>query len=218
MGSRMLQAERHMRGLYAIVDVDFLEKREIPAISFAERVLRAEPAILQLRAKRLGAREILDLLKALAPLCERHGAILFANDRPDLAVLAGAGGVHVGQTDVRVRDVRKFAPALRVGVSTHDEAEVEAALAELPDYVAFGPVFPTTSKESPEPAVGLEGLSRASELCSAASVPLVAIGGIDVARAPVVMQHADLVAVISALMPDEGLDGVEQRARELSGR
>jgi thiamine-phosphate pyrophosphorylase len=205
-----------MRGLYAIVDVDFLGAREIPVISFAERVLRAEPAILQLRAKRLGGRATLDLLRALAPLCERHGSILFANDRPDLAVLAGAGGVHVGQADVRVHDVRTFAPGLRVGVSTHTEAEVEAALAEGPDYVAFGPVFPTTSKESPEATVGLEGLSRASELCSAASVPLVAIGGIDLERAPFVREHADLVAVISALLPAEGLDGVEDTARALA--
>jgi thiamine-phosphate pyrophosphorylase len=126
--------------------------------------------------------------------------------------------VHVGQSDLSVRDVRKFAPSLRVGVSTHTEAEVEAALVERPDYVAFGPVFPTASKDRPEPAVGLDGLALAFERCKAASVPLVAIGGIDVARAPLVAKHADLIAVISALLPDEGLEGVEARARELSRR
>jgi thiamine-phosphate pyrophosphorylase len=205
-----------MRGLYAIVDVDFLETRQISPIAFAERVLAARPAILQLRAKSLGAGATLSLLRALRPLCVDRGVPLFANDRPDLAVLASADGVHVGQRDLSVSDVRRFARSLRVGVSTHTLEELDAALAEKPDYVAFGPVFPTASKERPDPVVGIEGLRAAAERARAASIPLVAIGGLDAPRARLAREHADLVAMISALLPEEGIFGVERRVRECS--
>jgi thiamine-phosphate pyrophosphorylase len=205
-----------MRGLYAIIDADFLEASAIPLVEFAERVLAGRPGLVQLRAKHSSARATLEWLRALRPLSTVAGALLFANDRPDLAVLAKCDGVHVGQSDLSVRDVRRFAPSLRVGVSTHGEAELRAALAERPDYVAYGPVFQTTSKRRPEPTVGLEGLARAAELSRPARVPLVGIGGIDVARAPRVREHVDLGAVISALLPDDGLAGVTRRTRELS--
>src|SRR5262249_28090692 len=139
--ARLGYAERRMRGLYAIVDVDFLRSAEVPWLAFAEEVLSARPAALQLRAKSAGAPGPLERLRALKPLCSRAGVPLFANDRPDLAVLAGCQGVHVGQEDLAVREVRRFSKSLRIGVSTHDLAQLDAALLEKPDYVAFGPVF-----------------------------------------------------------------------------
>lgn len=205
-----------MRGLYAIVDVDLLNAERVPLIPFAERVLSARPAALQLRAKRERPRETLELLRRLRGPCARADVPLFANDRPDLAVLAEADGVHVGQEDLTIGDVRRFAPGLRVGVSTHDEAELQAAISERPDYVAFGPVFPTASKERADPVVGLERLARAAAVCRAAGIPLVAIGGIDLARMSSVAEHADLLAVIRALLPEQGLAGVAERARALS--
>jgi thiamine-phosphate pyrophosphorylase len=142
--------------------------------------------------------------------------LLFANDRPDLAVLAGADGVHVGQSDLTVADVRRFAPSLLVGVSTHGAAELDRALAERPDYVAFGPVFSTRSKANPEPVVGLEELERARDRARAVEVPLVAIGGIDRERAPLVAGLGVLGAVIGALVPEDGeLDRVTELTREL---
>jgi thiamine-phosphate pyrophosphorylase len=205
-----------MRGLYAIIDADFLQASAIPLVDFAKRVLEGGPCLVQLRAKHSSARATLEWLRALRPLCTARGALLFANDRPDLAVLGGCDGVHVGQSDLSARDVRRFSPSLRIGVSTHGEAELLSALADRPDYVAYGPVFQTTSKKQPEPAVGLEGLARAAELSRPVHVPLVAIGGIDVGRARGVRAHAELAAVISALLPDEGLAGVTRRTRELS--
>ena len=92
----------------------------------------------------------------IAPLAARAGVPLYANDRPDLALLARCDGVHVGQDDVPVALVRKVAPGLRVGLSTHDAAQVEAALEEGPDYLAVGPVFATASKDRPSPVVGLD--------------------------------------------------------------
>jgi thiamine-phosphate pyrophosphorylase len=206
-----------VRGLYPIVDAEALATRGLSPLAFAERVLRARPPLLQLRAKSLGARETLELLRALVPLARRAGALLFANDRPDLALLAGADGVHVGQSDLPLAEVRRFAPGLKVGVSTHDERELEAALAERPDYVAFGPVFSTRSKAQPEPTVGVERLAAAAVLARRSRVPLVAIGGVDRARLGQAGAHADLVAVIAALLPgDGGLTGVAECARELS--
>jgi thiamine-phosphate pyrophosphorylase len=201
-----------VRGLYAIVDVELLEARKVPVVGFAERVLAARPGVIQLRAKASGAREMLDTLRRLRPLCATAGVPLFANDRPDLAVLARCDGVHVGQEDLPVAEVRRFAPTLRVGVSTHDLDQLRRALDARPDYVAFGPVFPTTSKSDPSPVTGLARLAEASVECRAAGIPLVAIGGIDASTAARVGIHADLGAAISALFPPEGLAGVTARA------
>ena len=204
------------RGLYPIVDVTTLRTRGLEVVDFAARLLAARPALLQLRAKSLGARETLELLRALVPLCRAAGTLLFANDRPDLAVLAGADGVHVGQSDLSVADVRRFAPSLKVGTSTHDARELEAALDERPDYVAFGPVFATSSKANPEPVVGLDALARARERARAVEIPLVAIGGIDRERAAAIARLDVLGAVIGALVPEDGeLDRVTELAREL---
>ncbi|HEV8547513.1 MAG TPA: thiamine phosphate synthase, partial [Polyangiaceae bacterium] len=206
-----------LRGLYPIVDVSTLERRGLPVLVFAERVLAARPPLVQLRAKDSNARDTLALLRALAPLCARSGALLFANDRPDLALLAEAPGVHVGQHDLPLAEVRRFAPALKVGVSTHTLAELDEALAGRPDYVAFGPVFATPSKVAHEPPVGIDGLALAHERARRAGVPLVAIGGLELERASQVAAHCEAAAVIGALLPEQGgLEGVTERAVALS--
>jgi thiamine-phosphate pyrophosphorylase len=207
-----------MRGLYAIIDADFLEGRGVPLVPFAERVLAGRPAIVQLRAKHASARKTLEWLRDLRPLCTSAGVRLFANDRPDLAILSHCDGVHVGQSDLPVAVVRQFAPDLSIGVSTHDEAELREALADHPAYVAYGPVFTTTSKERPDPVVGLARLETAAGIARGAGVPLVAIGGIDANRARDVAKFAALGAVISALLPESGLEGVTERVRELAVR
>jgi len=202
-------------GLYPIVDLDALAQTAFDPIRFAESVLSARPPLLQLRAKRASARATLDLLSRLSPLCARAGTLLFANDRPDLAVLAGADGVHVGQDDLSVEAVRRFAPSLKVGVSTHDFAQLERALSSRPSYVAFGPVFPTPSKQNPEAVVGLAALEKARDLALSQGIPLVAIGGIDRARAEQIAKLGVCVAVISALIGPT-LDAVAANARELT--
>jgi thiamine-phosphate pyrophosphorylase len=205
-----------MRGLYAILDVDFLKARDVDYVAFAERVLGTRPAVLQVRAKSTGARDTLALLRRLREPCRVANVPLFANDRPDLAVLAGCDGVHVGQDDLGIEEVRAFAPSLRIGVSTHTEDEVVRVLHARPDYVAHGPIFPTSSKDRPSPVVGLDALARAAAHCRRAGIPLVAIGGISPSNIADVARHADLAAVISALLPDEGLTGVASRATTLT--
>lgn len=205
-----------LRGLYPILDLDSLTARSLDVLVFARAILEAGPPLVQLRAKSSSARDTLALLRALAPICQKAGAALFANDRPDLALLAGAPGVHVGQHDLPLAEVRRIAPELSVGVSTHTLDELDRALAERPTYVAFGPVFGTASKANHEPTVGLAGLAAAHERAARAGIPLVAIGGIDLERAPLVAAHADAAAVIGALLPDSsGMGGVTRAARAL---
>jgi thiamine-phosphate pyrophosphorylase len=203
-----------VRGLYPIVDVTSLERRSISVLEYAKALLVARPHLLQLRAKKSSSRDTLALLRALRPLCKEAGTWLFANDRPDLALLAECDGVHVGQTDLSLAEVRRVAPGLKVGVSTHDLVQLEAALAERPDYVAFGPVFGTSSKENPDAVVGLDGLARAAERAESAGIPLVAIGGITLERAPAIGERRALAAVIAALLPDgDDLTDTTRKAR-----
>ena len=205
-----------MRGLYAIVDVSTLTRLDLSVVDVAAALVEAHPAALQLRAKDLAPRETLQLLRALHPICRTAGVPLFANDRADLAALAGCEGVHVGQDDMPVATIHRMAPALRVGISTHTPEQARRALADRPDYIAFGPVFETSSKSRPDPVVGIDALRAVASDCP---VPVVAIGGIDLARAPEVGRATQLGAVIAALLPEPfespGLAAITERARAL---
>ena len=190
-----------MRGLYAIVDVATLGSRNVDPLAFADALLEAGPAALQLRAKELSSHETLALLRQLAPRCHRAGVPLVANDRPDLALLAGCDMVHIGQTDMPIERARQIAQGLGIGVSTHTLDQLDAALAARPAYVAYGPVFETRSKTNPDPVVGVEGVVAAHARASIARIPLVAIGGIGEDGARVLAGHVDAVAVIGSLVP-----------------
>jgi thiamine-phosphate pyrophosphorylase len=191
-----------MRGLYPIVDLDSLATRRLGPLELAEAVLTARPHLLQLRAKHASPRDVLALLERLKPLCAKAGTLLFANDRPDLAILAGAEGVHVGQDDLPLEAVRRLPGALKVGISTHNAAQLAHALALAPDYVAFGPIFATRSKERPEPALGMQALLDAATLAARAQVPLVAIGGLELSAAEALGKAGVMAALISDLLLD----------------
>jgi thiamine-phosphate pyrophosphorylase len=131
--------------------------------------------------------------------------MVFVNDRPDVAVLAGADGVHIGQEDLGIEQTRTVVgPDFRVGVSTHNLEQFEAAAASSADYIAVGPVFSTSTKANPDPVVGIEFLRLVRLLTKK---PIVAIGGITLERAAEVLEAgADSVAVISDILraPDPG--------------
>lgn len=202
-----------MRGLYAICDVETLRARGVDVVAFAEAILLARPCALQLRAKRTPDEKHLTLLRELAPLCRAAGVPLVCNDRPDLAALAGCDAVHVGQTDTPCEAVRRSHPGLEVGISTHTMRELEEALASRPAYVAYGPIFPTTTKRDASPAVGLAGLVEAFRAAREAEIPLVAIGGIRLEAAADLAAHASALAVISDLLGDTPHDAVTVTAR-----
>lgn len=189
--------------LYVILDAALIHE---PALEIAGQLMDAGVRLLQYRAKTTPARDTLDIAKQLAELAHKKGATFFVNDRPDLAYLAGADGVHVGQDDLSVEQARTIVgPERRVGVSTHNREQFQRAAATSADYIAIGPIFSTTSKANPDPVVGTR-LVR--ELRSLTTKPIVAIGGIRLERAAEVIQAgADSVAVISDILgaPDPAM-------------
>jgi len=130
---------------------------------------------LQLREKDLDDREWLARARQLSSLCREHDILFIVNDRPDIAVLADADGVHVGQQDLTVADARRIVgPDRLVGISTHTPEQFQAALAQSPDYIAVGPMFPSSTKPQ-EHVPGSELLTLALR---ETEIPIVAIGGI----------------------------------------
>jgi len=156
--------------------------------------------LIQLRDKEAGGRELLEQVMACLKMTRKAGATLIINDRVDVALTAGADGVHLGQDDLSVDEAREILGEDKIiGVSTHSIAQFRAALETSANYIAVGPIYPTITKENPAPVVGLELVREAKKLTDR---PLVAIGGISHARAPeVIAAGADCVAVISALYP-----------------
>lgn len=145
-------------------------------IETAIAALRGGAACLQLREKSLADGELLHRARQLRDLTRRFNALLFVNDRPDIAALAHADGVHVGQEDLSARDVRRIAGGeMLVGVSSHSSAEFDLALAQAPDYIAVGPMFPSTTK----PRADTPGLEYLQHCRMRTERSLVAIGGID---------------------------------------
>lgn len=153
----------------------------------ARWVLEGGADCLQLREHALPDRELLHRARRLASLCREHDAMLIVNNRPDIAAVSGAHGVHVGQDDLSVADARRIVgPDLLVGVSTHTIEQVRTAASEAPDYIAVGPMFPSPTKPQDRTA----GPSTLAEAGSCTSLPLVAIGGINATNAGEVLDAA----------------------------
>lgn len=182
--------------LYVILDAG-LTRGPVPGI--ARQLIGAGVRLLQYRAKDVPAREMLAVAKELAGLSRENAATFFVNDRPDVAYLAGAEGVHVGQDDLSVDQARAVVGEGRwVGVSTHNIEQFEKAAGSSADYIAIGPIFETSSKAKPDPVVGTEMIRKVRPLTKK---PIVAIGGIRLDRAAEVIEAgADSVAVISDIL------------------
>jgi thiamine-phosphate pyrophosphorylase len=182
--------------LYAILDPSLLTTSEL---ILAETLAESGVELIQYRNKNASSRELFETSLRLSTAMAQRGVRLIVNDRPDIAVLAGAGGVHVGQEDLGVEEARAICgPQRWVGVSTHTLEQVAAADRTSADYVAFGPIFPTTTKQNPDAVVGTELLRRARRMTRK---PLVAIGGITLERAAEVYgAGADSLAVVRDLI------------------
>jgi thiamine-phosphate pyrophosphorylase len=159
-------------------------------------------SLIQLREKRMPALDFYEQAKAALAVAERSGVKLIINDRVDVALAIGAHGVHLGQDDLPPEAARELlgAPAI-VGYSTHNVDQALEAVKLPIDYLAIGPIFPTTSKPDTFPVIGLKGLRAVRRAIG--DFPLVAIGGITHANArDAIEAGADSVAVISALLAD----------------
>lgn len=194
--------------LYAILDAERLGERRPEDVCRA--LLDAGVLLFQYRDKRGTSREMFEAICALIPIIRQRGGLLIVNDRADVARVASADGVHLGQADLPAELARRvLEPGQWLGYSTHNLKQLRQADASTADYVAYGPIFSTASKDNPDPTVGLKGLAQAREVTSK---PLVAIGGITVDNARKVIENgADSVAVISALLSAPNLT---ERARE----
>jgi len=178
--------------LYPILDAELAAARGHDLLACAKRFAGLGIGIQQLRAKSLEGGAFLRLADGLRAVVPQ----LIINDRADVALLAGAAGVHVGQNDLPAAAARKMGCEF-VGVSTHNLEQVREATQARPDYLAIGPVFSTASKVKPDPVVGVQFIEPARKLWPG---PLVAIGGIGLSNCRAVWAAgADAVAVISAL-------------------
>jgi thiamine-phosphate pyrophosphorylase len=185
--------------LYPILDTASLARLGFDPVDAAAAFLEGGAEILQLRHKSFWSRDVYAQAERIAALCRDARVPFVVNDRADYAALLGAG-LHVGQDDLAPADARRvIGPAALLGFSTHNPDQMRAADAEPVDYVAFGPVFPTATKDRPDPTVGTEALRVVRALTNR---PLVAIGGITRANAEACWSAgADSVAVIADLLP-----------------
>ncbi len=161
---------------------------------------------VQLRAKALSARDLLEEARGIRAAARAAGALLVVNDRLDVALAADADGVHLGQDDLPAARARRLLPSGRLlGVSTHSLVQARRAVADGADYIGVGPVFATATKETGHAPLGLAGLAA---IAAAVPVPVVAIGGIGPVEAPqVIRAGAMAAAVISALMAAPDIAG-----------
>jgi thiamine-phosphate pyrophosphorylase len=187
--------------LYALVDPE--RAGGVPLDALARRVVSGGATLVQLRDKLASTRRLVEEARAVHRALHGTGVPLIINDRVDVALAVGAEGVHVGQEDMTVEDARRLlGPNAIIGLSIKTMAQAEAAPINLLDYVAIGGVFATTSKDNPDPPVGVEGFRAIAAVVRrrAPVLPVVAIAGIDAGNAAsVIAAGADGVAVISAL-------------------
>lgn len=188
--------------LNAIVDDDVATLAGWNVIDLARAYIDGGATFLQLRAKGRSSAWLLEAADQLVAIAAPNGARIIVNDRADVARLAGASGVHVGQDDLAAEAVRRLIGADRiVGLSTHSIAQIDHAVTQPIDYLAVGPIFGTASKDTGYDAVGLRLVEEAAKRAKPLGLPVVAIGGITLERAAeVIAAGADAVAVISDLL------------------
>lgn len=198
--------------IYAIADVGALGATPLPEAVAA--LAGAGIGWIQVRAKHLSGRALYDALEGCCRAVEGSGAALWVDDRADLAALFPVAGVHVGQADLPPAAVRRVVgKEVGIGLSTHDEPQLAAADADPEvDVIAVGPVFPTASKERPDPVVGLDFVRRAR---SRTGRPLVAIGGIGVETVAAVLEAGADAAVVLGAVCRGGPGEIAASARRL---
>ena len=213
------------RGLYGMLDLPTpvpgpvepsapAASRSLPRHIY-EPLFSAGVRVLQLRCKDASAAWLLAVLAELRAH-RPPGTLLIVNDRLDVALAGGADGVHLGQDDLPLGAARRLCPpGFLIGVSTHNAAQAAAAMGEGADYIGFGPIFATGSKRNPDPLVGVELLRC---VCVRATVPVVAIGGVTLARVPeVVTAGAHCVAIIAAVNQAPDIRGAAAEVQRMFG-
>jgi thiamine-phosphate pyrophosphorylase len=205
----MSEVRDHLR-LYLVTDRDLGRGRPLPEV--VQSAVAGGVTAVQIREKDVGVRAFIDEARAVQQILEGTGVPLYINDRVDVALAIGAGGVHVGQDDLPAAAARRLiGQEMLLGVSVATEEEARTAIADGADYVSVSPVFLTPTKPDADNDVGLQGVTRIRQ--AAGNTPVLAIGGIDSSNAgAVVAAGADGVAVVSAIM---AADDPEQASTQL---
>ena len=203
-----------MDRLYPILDVTLCRERALDPLAVLDAFLAGGARFIQLRDKSGSSADRLALADAFVARVHGAGGRLIVNDRPDIAHLSGADGVHLGQDDMSADDARQVVGAgAIVGVSTHDDEQIERAAVTSATYIAVGPIYGTSTKDTGYTARGLDLVRAAART----GRPIVAIGGITLERAPdVIAAGAWSVAVISELLRDDP-ERMVRRFRERLG-
>ncbi|MBW6516019.1 MAG: thiamine phosphate synthase [Candidatus Cloacimonetes bacterium] len=196
-------------GLYIIISDPVL-----PYDKIAEICVEEEIEMLQLRAKKLSDQEVLSIGNTINSIIQDSKTKLIINDRPDLAMLIGADGYHLGQDDLSLQDGEKLYPNAKIrGLSTHNLQQVNTAILNKPDYIGFGPIYATPTKENPDPVVGTEKLRS---IISLVNMPVVAIGGIDESNIEKVLQTGvKNIAMVRYFMQSHNLKDKIQRIKAI---
>jgi len=197
-------SQPRLPSLYVICDTDVCRAAGWTPLDFASACLEGGARLLQIRSKGAPSGQLLDAVTAILGLARSAGARVVVNDRADVARMAGADGVHVGQTDLSPEAVRTVVgPDAIVGLSTHTSEQTDRAVGEPLSYIAVGPVFGTATKATGYDAVGLALVRYAAGRAATRALPVVAIGGITVERARLVIDAgAQSVAVVTDLLVD----------------
>lgn len=220
IGAAMRQAQTdRIRGLYVIIDPEVTGGRD--PLDIARAAINGGARMLQLRDKLRDKGQSLPLAEALQRLCEAHDALLIINDHLDLAAAVGSGGAHVGQTDMPISQARRVLSSRQVlGRSNREFSQIIESQQLGADHVAFGPIYQTDTKAIVRDPQGPERLRRARDV---ATVPLVAIGGINADNVgPVVQAGADAVCVTAAVGaapdPEAAANRLVEAIRQAGGK
>lgn len=193
----MLKNKTQLPNIYPIIDIPLISYGKIGKT--AQAIIDGGAKILQLRAKKLSSGEFLEAARIIRKITKDKGAVFIVNDRVDIALLTHADGVHLGQDDLPVKEARRLLGNNKIiGYSTHNLREALESEKLPVDYISFGPIFATKTKEDAQTPKGLKGLD---EVIKAVKIPIVAIGGITEANiVHVLKEGADSAAMISEIL------------------
>lgn len=190
--------------IYPIIDSSLVPFDNIEKVT--EAIVNGGAKILQLRVKEFGSAEFLESARIIRKITRGNGVIFVVNDRVDVALLSNADGVHLGQDDLPVKEARQLLGNSKIiGYSTHNLREAMEARKLPVDYISFGPIFSTKTKQAAQTPKGLKGLA---EVIKAVDIPVVAIGGIAEANIMYVFQQgASSAAMISDILTSPDISG-----------
>ncbi len=201
-----------IKGIYGIIDPEACPGRD-PS-DLARDMLEGSISVVQLRAKKYSSRALLQVAKKIAGIAEEYSALFIVNDRLDVALAAGAQGVHLGQDDLPITYARQIAgPEFIIGQSTHSIEEAQKAGSDGADYIGFGAMYKTSTKSDVTKPQGPGNLAR---VVKAVSIPVIAIGGISLDHLPEIAKTgAAGAAVISALCSAEDVRATAKQMTEV---